>query len=92
MAGDTIASRCVLVILDINKPFVVEFISSSEDAFGVIVPMPALPVAGNVFVCACVYRAIAVNVAVASRFFFTVLLLGYYFFLRKISGSVVVMI
>ena len=29
----------------------VDFISSMEEAFGVVVPIPALPVEGNVFVC-----------------------------------------
>jgi hypothetical protein len=36
----------------ISKPFVVLVISIKEDAFGVIVPIPALPVVGNVFVWA----------------------------------------
>jgi len=30
----------------------VEFISNSEEALGVSVPMPALPVDGKIFVCA----------------------------------------
>jgi hypothetical protein len=31
----------------------VELTSSKEEASGVVVPIPAAPVAGNVFVCAC---------------------------------------
>ena len=54
MAGDAIKSRCVFVIRGIKIPFVVDVISSNEDASGVSVPMPALPVDGNVFVCATV--------------------------------------
>ena len=64
--------RCVRVIRGISIPCVVLFISRMEDAFGVVVPMPALPVAGNVFVCEYVPMIKAVNRAVASRFFFIV--------------------
>ena len=49
VAGDAIASRWVLVILGNNTPCVVDFISSRDDAFGALVPIPALPEAGNVF-------------------------------------------
>jgi hypothetical protein len=35
----------------IRIPFVVDFISSKDDEFGVVVPMPAAPVDGNVLVC-----------------------------------------
>jgi hypothetical protein len=37
---------------EINNPFEVDLISSNDDALGVMVPMPAAPVEGNVFVCA----------------------------------------
>jgi hypothetical protein len=41
----------------ISKPFVVDLISNMEDALGVVVPIPALPVAGNVFwVCALIMQ------------------------------------
>jgi hypothetical protein len=53
-AGLTIASRFDFVILGINNPFVVDFISSKAEASGVVVPIPALPVEGNVLVCALV--------------------------------------
>ena len=46
------ALRCGCVIRGMSIPCVVDFISRSEDAFGVVVPMPALPVEGNVLVCA----------------------------------------
>src|SRR5215471_16717460 len=52
VAGDAIESRCVFVMRDISKPFEVDLISSSEDAWGVVVPIPAAPVAGKMF-CAC---------------------------------------
>jgi hypothetical protein len=32
-----------------NKPFVVDVMSSADEALGDVVPIPALPVAGNVF-------------------------------------------
>ena len=48
-AGEAIASRCVFVIREIRTPLVVELISRIEDAFGVVVPMPAAPVEGKVF-------------------------------------------
>ena len=51
-AGEAIALRCACVMRGINKPFVVDFISKSEDAFGAVVPMPAEPVEGKVFVWA----------------------------------------
>jgi hypothetical protein len=34
---------------DIRRPLEVDLISSSEDALGVVVPMPTAPFAGNVF-------------------------------------------
>ena len=43
------ALRCACVIRGIKIPFVVEVTSSNEDASGVSVPMPAAPVAGNIF-------------------------------------------
>ena len=36
----------------IKSPLVVDFISSNDDASGVVVPIPTAPVAGNLFVCA----------------------------------------
>jgi hypothetical protein len=33
----------------ISIPFVVDFISNSEDPFGVVVPIPAAPVDGKIF-------------------------------------------
>jgi hypothetical protein len=44
----------VTVILGTSIPFEVETISRIADALGVVVPMPALPVEGNMFVCASV--------------------------------------
>jgi hypothetical protein len=38
-----------LVIRGINKPFAADFISSSDEASGKVVPMPAGPVEGKVF-------------------------------------------
>jgi hypothetical protein len=35
----------------IKRPLLVEFISSKEEALGVVVPIPAAPVEGNVLVC-----------------------------------------
>jgi hypothetical protein len=52
VAGDAIASLWFFVILDIKSPFAVEFISKSEEALGVVVPIPAAPVEGKTFVCA----------------------------------------
>ena len=49
VAGDAIASRCVFVSREINIPFDVEFISSKEDVFGDVVPIPAAPLDGKVF-------------------------------------------
>src|SRR5882672_2119670 len=49
MPGETIALRCTCVIRGISNPFVVLVISIKEDALGVLVPIPALPLAGNIF-------------------------------------------
>ena len=49
MAGDAIALRCVCVIRGTRTPFVVDVTSSNDDAFGVVVPMPAAPEYGKVF-------------------------------------------
>ncbi len=46
------AFRCALVMRGGRKPCVVDFNSSMDDASGVVVPIPALPLEGNVF-CAC---------------------------------------
>ena len=56
MAGDAIAFLCVCVIRGIKIPFVVDFTSNKEDVLGVVVPIPAAPVEGNVFVCACAFE------------------------------------
>jgi hypothetical protein len=40
-----------LVIREISNPCVEEFNSSKADALGAVVPIPALPVAGKIFVC-----------------------------------------
>ena len=50
-ARDVIASLCVFVMRGIIKPFDVLFISSKDDASGVVVPKPAEPLKGKVFVC-----------------------------------------
>ena len=57
VAGDAIAFLCICVIRDMRRPFDVELISKSEEAFGIVVPIPAAPVDGNVFVCACTENA-----------------------------------
>ena len=41
-----------MVMRGIRIPLVVDFISNNDEALGDVVPIPALPVAGNVFVCA----------------------------------------
>ena len=43
------AFRCVCVIRGNNTPLLVDLTSRSDDAFGVVVPMPAAPVEGKVF-------------------------------------------
>ena len=53
----------------IKTPFVVELMSSNEDAFGDSVPMPAAPVVGNVFVCARSETAAAKDSKMRSEFF-----------------------
>jgi hypothetical protein len=45
-------SRWVLVILGMSRPFELETISRIDDALGVVVPIPALPVDGNIFCAA----------------------------------------
>jgi hypothetical protein len=69
------ASRWVFVIRGISNPFEVDFISSKEDALGVVVPIPAAPVAGKIFVCAlliCVYKKMATiaNATLPEQFVF----------------------
>ena len=46
------ALRCVSVIRGISNPFVVDLISNNDDEFGVVVPIPAAPLEGNILVCA----------------------------------------
>ena len=58
VAGVAMPSRWFLVILGIKIPFEVDFISSKEEASGVTVPMPALPVDGKMFVCAKVFATV----------------------------------
>ena len=43
------ASRWTCVMRGISKPLVVLIISIKDDALGVVVPIPALPFAGNIF-------------------------------------------
>ena len=57
MAGATIALRCVIVMREMSKPCVVDLISRAEDAAGDVVPIPALPVEGKVFVCPLTLKA-----------------------------------
>ena len=66
------ALRFASVMRGISKPFVVDLISSNEETFGAVVPMPAEPVAGNVF-CACIIP-VAKAIIVRDRiiFFITV--------------------
>jgi len=74
------ALRCACVIRGGRKPLVVLFISSSDDALGAIVPIPAAPVVGNVF-CAC--TQLAVNAAAKSSvniFFMVYIFVGLRFF------------
>jgi len=52
VAGEAIESRFIFDMRGIKIPFDVDFISSSDEALGVVVPMPAAPVDGKVFVCA----------------------------------------
>ena len=56
------ALRCVMVIRGTSIPCVVDFISKIAAAFGAVVPMPALPVVGNVFVCAFVIAAVKAEI------------------------------
>ena len=67
------ASRCVLVMRGTSIPFVVLVISSREDALGVVVPMPALPVAGKVLVCAVALPEHIMMIAAMSLIFFFIL-------------------
>ena len=46
------ALRCTVVIRGMSNPFDVLTISSKAEEVGAVVPIPALPVDGNVFVCA----------------------------------------
>ena len=55
IAGDAIALRWVWVMREIKRPFVVDFTSNKEDASGVVVPMPAAPDEGKIFVCAVIF-------------------------------------
>ena len=43
------AALCAPVIRGSRKPLVVDLISSKQEAAGVMVPIPAAPVAGNLF-------------------------------------------
>ena len=66
VTGDAIASRCVFVMRGKSTPFVVLFTSRSEDAFGELVPMPALPVEGKVF-CALEMKEKIITHAIAVK-------------------------
>ena len=48
--------RCASVIRGTSTPLDVEVISSNEDLFGDVVPMPAAPVEGKTLVCACKHK------------------------------------
>ncbi len=48
------AVLCAVVKRGTNMPFAVDCISNKADASGAVVPIPALPVAGNVF-CANIF-------------------------------------
>src|ERR1043165_8146161 len=68
----------------INSPLVVDLISRSDEAFGVVVPIPALPVDGKVFVCAIEWLVMVIRmipIKMLSNFFIK------YFFSAKVSSS-----
>jgi len=48
--GVAITSRCALFILGMSMPLLVETISSRDEGLGVVVPIPAAPVEGKMFV------------------------------------------
>ena len=52
VAGAAIASRCAFVIRGASNPCEVDCISTIALETGVVVPIPALPDAGKIFVCA----------------------------------------
>jgi hypothetical protein len=60
-----------------SKPFVVLIISISEDAFGVAVPIPALPLDGNVF-WACDEPVI--HTSIGKQINFIIVFILFYFF------------
>ena len=66
------ASRCALVILGISIPFEVETMSRIEEALGVVVPIPAEPVEGNVFDCA--QRDAVIAIAINRRRVFIIII------------------
>jgi hypothetical protein len=49
VAGATIASALIFSHPGISNPFLVDLISSNEDALGEVVPIPTAPVDGKVF-------------------------------------------
>jgi hypothetical protein len=67
------ALRCVAVIRGISRPFVVLTISSIAEALGDVVPMPALPVAGNMF---CAWADKAINIVVEAAIKYVVFITG----------------
>jgi hypothetical protein len=52
MLNGMILKSIVFIILGIKIPLEVDFISNNDDASGVVVPIPAAPVDGKMFVCA----------------------------------------
>ena len=67
----------------IRIPFVVDFISSREDALGVVVPIPTAPVDGNTFCALAVLMTMHSRAAVKT---ITVLLLSSVF-IHFVFGS-----
>jgi len=64
-----------------SKPCVVDLISKADDVFGDVVPIPALPVDGNIFwACAFAVTKNAINSERYFDFIKTVLLMMIYYF------------
>src|ERR1043166_3078927 len=54
VAGEAMALRCACVMRGMRIPLLVLFTSSSDEPFGVVVPIPAAPVEGKIFCdCSC---------------------------------------
>jgi hypothetical protein len=63
-AGDAMASFCVVVILGILTPFVVDCTSRMADALGEAVPIPTLPEASIVYAVITVVKSPAAAVLI----------------------------